>query len=383
MANELQIWTIGDSNGDVVRVESRNQTDTEKLLEDVLVKQPSMLMPGLTLVGRQTSVVSGNLDLLGVDSEGRLIVFELKRGALTRDAVTQVIDYASDLEAREISDLYSHITERSGTHGIDRIDDFGEWYEDNFPEQDLKPVRMALVGLGVDDNATRIVKYLADRGVEIDLLTFHAFEHEGKTLLARQVELISLTHQEAAKGPRIRNSAADYRRVEEHVRGLGITFWDDALAEFRKVGAASEYVRTNGFAFGRPKLVLPEHESSFTVYQSLRALDPEKIRITFLPIAVHLCQAEFEAADRSIQFERELAPNAPHTNKIKHQWYCVLDEAGWNEHKNTLLTLSSSVYQTWDKAYRGNFINLETPLAKQGHGPVQADKAATSAVNGL
>ena len=50
-----------------------------------------MLMPGLTLVGRQTPTGSGWLDLLGVDEDGKLVVFELKRGKLTREAVAQAI----------------------------------------------------------------------------------------------------------------------------------------------------------------------------------------------------------------------------------------------------------------------------------------------------
>ena len=45
------------------------------------------------------------MDLLGVDQDGRLTVFELKRGILTRDAVAQSLDYASDLEAYEFERL--------------------------------------------------------------------------------------------------------------------------------------------------------------------------------------------------------------------------------------------------------------------------------------
>ena len=58
-------------------------------------------MEGLTLVGRQTPTEGGPLDLLGVDADGRLVVFELKRGTLSRDAVAQVVDYASYLNAME------------------------------------------------------------------------------------------------------------------------------------------------------------------------------------------------------------------------------------------------------------------------------------------
>ena len=76
------------------------RTDTERLLEGTLVNHPDMLDPGLTLVGRQTRTDDGWLDLLGVDEDGRLVVFELKRGTLSRDAVAQVIEYASFLDAK-------------------------------------------------------------------------------------------------------------------------------------------------------------------------------------------------------------------------------------------------------------------------------------------
>lgn len=358
MANEIQIWAMDDSSSEAVQLSPKNQAETEKLLEETLVKQPNMLMPGLTLVGRQTPVAGGYLDLLGVGRDGRLIVFELKRGTLTRDAVTQVIDYASDLEARDFSDLSAHIAERSGKLGIDRIDNFEEWYSDRFEGQEWKPVRMALVGLGVDDNATRILKYLAERGVEIDLLTFHAYEHEAKTLLARQVELESVAGEQT---PLHRRGAAEHRRqIEERIRGMEVSFWNDLLAGFRSIGPAKEHLRTNGFAFGRPNITLPGNESSFSVYQSVRAVDAGTIRVTFLPIAVHLCKAQFEEADESIRFKKEPPSNAPSTNKIGQQWYCVLDEDGWKEHGDTLLSLASSIYKAWDEARRGNFTEVET-----------------------
>lgn len=65
-------------------------TSTEQLLEETLTKSPELLIPGLHLVGRQTETDGGPLDLLGVDDDGRLVVFELKRGNLTREAVAQL-----------------------------------------------------------------------------------------------------------------------------------------------------------------------------------------------------------------------------------------------------------------------------------------------------
>ena len=86
---EVQIWSL--DGADAKQLPMTGQLESESGLEDILVKNPGLLMEDLTLVGRQTPTEGGPLDLLGVDEYGRLVVFELKRGTLSRDAVAQVI----------------------------------------------------------------------------------------------------------------------------------------------------------------------------------------------------------------------------------------------------------------------------------------------------
>ena len=148
-------------------------------------------MPGLKLVGRQLQTANGPLDLLGVDSEGRLVVFELKREKLRREAVAQAVDYASWLDSLDDTDLWARIAENSGRHGIGEIENFEEWYDnnDNWKSLEvLRPVRIVLVGLGVDAAARRMADWLAAKGVAIDLLTFLGYRYGDRMLLARQLE---------------------------------------------------------------------------------------------------------------------------------------------------------------------------------------------------
>ena len=156
---EIEVWTVDGSQ--VSRLAKSNQMESELLLEDVLVENPGLLLEDLILVGRQTPTEGGPLDLLGVDGDGRLVVFELKRGTLSREAVAQVIDYASYLDNMDLTDLAEHISENSGKHGIDKIDDFPAWYSQQEFEgseslESLKPLRMVLVGLGADDRTERM-----------------------------------------------------------------------------------------------------------------------------------------------------------------------------------------------------------------------------------
>ena len=191
MTEELRLWSIGDS-GEVEPLSPLAQMPTEMALEELLVQNPEMLGPGLKLVGRQTRTQGGWLDLLAVDPDGRLVVYELKRGTLTRDAVTQVLDYASGLDAVSTSDLAEHIAKRSGDGGIPGIDDFEQWYVENSGGDDLSrllPPRMVLVGLGIDPVAERMAKFISGGPVDLSVVTFHGFLRGEEKLLARQVEL--------------------------------------------------------------------------------------------------------------------------------------------------------------------------------------------------
>lgn len=215
----LKIWEIDDD--DTVAVTPLNragQAESETLLEDILTRNQAMLEDGLTLVGRQTATEGGPLDLLGVDKNGRLVVFELKRGTLSRDAIAQVIDYASYLDQMDLPSLYRYIADRTGKLGIDKIDDFEQWYSDNFPHCDSPtPARVVLVGLGVHEVTERMVRYLAGRGVDISLFTFHGFKQGDKTLLARDVEVDSA---EVARKPK--RSTSRQQQFQERVEALRV-----------------------------------------------------------------------------------------------------------------------------------------------------------------
>ena len=182
--DEIKVWTV--DGAEATPVQKADAMSSELLLERTLVAHPELLMPNLKLVGRQTPTEGGPLDLLGVDEDGRLVVFELKRGTLSRDAVAQVIDYASYLDSLDDDALGRFISRNSGKHGIQQIDDFQNWHSEN-TEADgleaLRPIRTVLVGLGVDDRTERMVSFLAKNSrMDISLVTFYGFAYEGKTL---------------------------------------------------------------------------------------------------------------------------------------------------------------------------------------------------------
>ena len=358
MTDEIKLWAI-DGSGEASEVEPTNRTDTEDLLEGSLVANPKILLPGLTIVGRQTPTTGGPLDLLGVDSSGQLIVFELKRGTVTRDAVTQAIDYASSLESMTEVELAVHIAERSGTNGIDKIDDFEEWYSQRFAEQQLtslKPVQMMLVGLGTDEKAIRMVDFLAKRGVGISLLTFYGHRYEGKTILARRVQAESLSMEEVkVSSSRRERIEARRKAAAEQAKEFGIDgLLNDVLDSFKQIGSYHNiYPNKTGYTFYRRSLDLMD-DGKFNGSYSVGFTTDKKIRITFYPIAIHLCEAQFSAAERVVAFKHEPPPNAPMTNGVTEQWYCLLDEKEWGQQKDTITELAAAVYKAWSEALQNS-----------------------------
>ena len=217
---------------------------------------------------------SGWLDLLGVDQDGRLVVFELKKGTLPRDAVTQIIDYCSYLESLEAPDLARLISEQSGNLGIAKIEDFEEWYSSvsGKSPDDLRPVRMVLVGLGVDDSASRMVSFLANGCIEISLLTFHGYQHNGETLLARQAPR---TDAGAVKPPP--KSPGDRERaLADRADSLGIGEpWRDAVDIFTQLGNYNQSPLTDGISFSLPAATTARRSCQL-LWLSFFALQPKR-----------------------------------------------------------------------------------------------------------
>ena len=102
--NQIQLWAR-NHDGAFAELQPTPGIGPERDLEDALAAQPELLMPGLRLVARQLETGAGPLDLLGVDSYGQLVLFELKRDRLRREVVAQALDYASALTELGLDEL--------------------------------------------------------------------------------------------------------------------------------------------------------------------------------------------------------------------------------------------------------------------------------------
>ena len=343
MTDDIRIWELRGAK-QAAPVEPVTRVETELLLEDVLTANPHLMMSDLTLVGRQTPVEGGSLDLLGVDEDGRLVVFELKRGRLTREAVAQVIDYCSYLESLTETDLATLIADGSGTNGIGKIDDFQSWYVDRHGQQmdALRPTRMVLVGLGADARAHRMVGFLTERGVDVSLLTFHAYAQGDSMLLARHTDERT---RAGDGGPGAGSDAERRRALTRRAEELGVDgLWQDAVKALG--GAFKGETTRSGITFSLPTITLPERVNARGSHCT-NLIESGSLRVTFFPAAIHVCREKFEHAQATIPFVKENPPNAPPTADVLQQWSIELNGEAWERHREALAALADDVRTAW------------------------------------
>ena len=303
MTEELGLWTVSES-GEVEQLSPIQQMSTELALEEALVRNPEMLGPGLKLVGRQTRTQTGWLDLLAVDGDGRLVVYELKRGTVAREAVAQVLDYASDLDAMSIADLAKHIAERSGNDKIKGIDEFEQWYAENFGGADLSrllPPRMVLIGLGIDPVAERMARFMSGGPVNMSVLTFHGFKRGGERLLARQLEVDAGQRESGHRG---RSPNVDERRraLREYlVRSGHKDLFDRVHADLSGPLPESgvwEEPRSTGISF---QLNEPDDRRAYRTYFGVSAgYRGSACSVSILPQAIHRGEKPLERLRESV-----------------------------------------------------------------------------------
>ena len=343
---EIKLWTIDCSH--VEDLNPAGHTETEKLLEDTIVRRPEMLLEDLTLVGRQTPTEGGPLDLLGVDGDGRLVVFELKRGILSRDAVAQVIDYASDLDGMDLDTLADYISQKSGNRGIQKIEDFHDWYSQTFEGEELKslkPIRMFLVGLGVDDRTERMVRFLAENsGMDISLLTFYGFRYLSKTILAKRVKVDS--SKDSTIGPRISNEER-WKLLNDLVDEYGISEMHKSLRDmFKKNWPESHQipVRHKNPPYGKSINV----KFSSNTYVRIDPWDGG-MGLAFYRWSVALDADAFREPIKDIRYNTWPKNRALEDDPLPEVYFkWNLDE--WETHKEKLTGLVQSLYEAWQNS---------------------------------
>ncbi len=185
MATRIDTWQIIDDGLTRIETSLSEQNRTEPAhLETWIASNPEIVGSDISIIGRQVSTASGFLDLLGIDRSGNLVVIELKRDKVARDAIAQAIDYASDVAEwtiDKISDVCYKYHEKTLEDHIGDV--FPEINIDQININDTQ--RIILVGFYLESSSERMIAWLSGMfGVNINavLLSYVKTSHEDELL---------------------------------------------------------------------------------------------------------------------------------------------------------------------------------------------------------
>lgn len=180
------LWDI--SSG--IELVSEASLDFERELEELLEKKIEILNDNWMIIGRQVITKYGKkIDLLAIDSSGSIIILELKKDKTSRDVVAQSIDYATwirSLRAEEVSDIFIKYSQTYLNKKTDLKDAFKERFKFSIEESEINSShQIVVVSSSIDPSTERMINYLSDSNIPINVAFFKVFKIVDKKILSR------------------------------------------------------------------------------------------------------------------------------------------------------------------------------------------------------
>ena len=188
---KVRLWEV--VNDDSLKEVESKKVAFEERLENWLAKDISVLDSSLLVIGRQVETsFRGKIDLLCLDNQGNTVVVELKKGRTPREAAAQALEYASwvrGLSHDEVADIAKDYLQRVRSCSL--ADAFEQSFEEKLSEELNASHRSLVVAESIDAATVRIVRYLSELNVPINVATVQHFmeDSSGRSFLA-QVYLI-------------------------------------------------------------------------------------------------------------------------------------------------------------------------------------------------
>ena len=181
MSLSMQLWEIDKESLSPMESASLN---LEKRLETWLEKDISLIGIDVLIIGRQVQTSYGGfIDLLAIDSEGKVVIIELKRSKTPRDIVAQCLDYGAwvyELEYDDLSSIYEDYAKK------DLAKSFKDYFDIDYPEDDNRTYQIIIVAESLDDSTERIVQHLNDvYTMNINAVFFNVFKKDSHEYIGR------------------------------------------------------------------------------------------------------------------------------------------------------------------------------------------------------
>nr|WP_317617313.1 endonuclease NucS domain-containing protein [Paenibacillus elgii] len=181
------IWKV---LGYEVRQVKQVTLDSEVELEEIIQSNPAILHDNWLIIGRQVLTdYNTYIDLLAIDNNGSIIIIELKKHKTNREVVAQGLDYASwikTLSASRISAIYDDYVSKYYEERNSLEEEFYEKFRIQLEEESINNShQIVIVASELDSSTERIVEYLSDSLIPINVVFFTVFEEDSTKYISR------------------------------------------------------------------------------------------------------------------------------------------------------------------------------------------------------
>lgn len=190
------------------------------------------------MIGCQVTTRSGPLDLLAIDRLGNLVVIELKRDRLPREALAQAIDYASDVASWNLDKIREVCVKYTGKNLEDILSEV-------FPDIDLEGLainesqRIILVGFAVEPALERMIEWLSEGyGVAINAVVLKYIRtSSGNEILTRSAVISEQVEEARIKTKKFTIAMSDEpgSYEEEQLRDLLVRYLSQELVTAQRI----------------------------------------------------------------------------------------------------------------------------------------------------
>lgn len=338
MTQQIRLWEI-TSDRNLAEIRNR-RIPLEKNLEDWLAGDISMLDSNLLVIGRQVQTdFGGIIDLLCIDNSGDLVVVELKKGRTPREVTAQALDYASWVRNLSSQKLIEIAEDHLGEVGaLDQA--FQNKFNQELPETINTSHRSLIVAESLDASTERIVQYLSDLDVPINVLTVQHFEDASGRQMLAQVYLME--PEVAVTKSRSHSKRTSYKTLDQlqslaETKGIG-DLYREVRRGVRGILSAQPYSESVAYRAKRD-------DGGVRTVMFIGAVPPQNGGLRF---TIHSTRFQ-ELLEINIQDLRNSLPDSTNDARVSH-W------VGASEDERQNAQGLRGTFQTSEEV--GKFVNL-------------------------
>jgi hypothetical protein len=191
------MYVYNESTNELVEVEmttfASNKLKEREHIEEWIRKNPSIIDENLLIIAHEYDKFSTDerLDLLAIDSDGSLVVIELKRdntGSSVDFQSLKYCSYCSQLSPQEIVDIFDEYLHKNNIQGnaIDLIADhlgLNSENEDQINELINNTQKFIIIGKEIDKRILSVCAWLTDNGIDCRCLTIKPYKKDNTILI--------------------------------------------------------------------------------------------------------------------------------------------------------------------------------------------------------